>query len=156
MKLKSILEDIEILKPSRSPEERLKNYVITLKKKIQNYIKNGCKGDFDLNGTPIERLPENLKKVSGTLDLSHSKIKELPDDLVVGKDLWLHNTEIQKLPKNLKVGGDLAMSFSKIKELPDDLVVGGSVSLIETPLSNKYSREEIRRMVPGVKGHIYI
>jgi hypothetical protein len=28
--------------------------------------------------------------------------------------------------------------------------------LVDTPLSEKYTEEEIRQMVPGVKGNIYL
>ena len=156
MKLKTILEDLDILKPSRSPEERQKNWIVTVQKQIQNYIKGGCVGNLDLRETPIQRLPDNLKKVGGNLHLSLSKIQELPDDLVVNGDLWLNDTPIERLPKNLKVGGDLWLSRSKIQELPDGLVVKGNLWLDKTPISEKYSKEEVRKMVPGVKGNVII
>ena len=177
MKLKSILEDIEILKPRRSSEERQKNYTVAIQRQIQNYIKNGCVGDLDLNETSIERLPDNLKKVggglyldyskikylpdnlvvNGDLSLSDSEIKQLPDNLVVGRDLFLSHTSIETLPKNLKVGRTIYSSFSKIEELPDDLVVGQNVWLIDTPISKKYSKEQMRRIAPqGIKGEVII
>ena len=85
----------KILVPRRSPEERSKNYIIATQKKIQQYIKDGGKGDLNLRNTPITSLPQGLK-------------------------------------------------------------VGGYLYLSKTPISKKYNEEQIKQMVPGVKGNIYI
>ena len=66
IKFIDILEN-KILVPRRSPEERQKNYFIALQKKIQQYIKDGGKGDLDLSNTPITSLPDNLT-VEGILN----------------------------------------------------------------------------------------
>ena len=71
-------------------------------------------------------------------------------------DLDLENTPITSLPQGLKVGGSLFLSNTKIEELPQGLKVGGYLDLEDTPLSKKYTKKEIRRMVPGVKGSIYL
>lgn len=84
-------------------------------KKIQEYIKNGSKGDLDLMNTPITSLP---------------------DDLTVNGNLDLEGTPITSLPDNLKINGYLDLS--------------------NTPISKKYSKKEIRKMAPLVKGEIYI
>ena len=88
-------ENNKILVPRRSAEERQKNYAIATQKKIQQYIKDGSKGDLDLRYTPITSLPSDLK-------------------------------------------------------------VGGYLDLSNTPLSKKYTKEEIRKIVPGIKGSIYM
>ena len=94
IKLLDILEN-KILVPRRSKEERSKNYLIATQKKIQQYMKDGSKGDLDLKGTPITSLPQGL-------------------------------------------------------------TVGGYIDLRNTPISKKYNEEQIKQMVPGVKGKIYI
>jgi hypothetical protein len=38
--------------------------------------------------------------------------------------------------------------------LPNGLTVGGGLNLANTPISKKYSEEEIKKMVPGVKSNI--
>jgi hypothetical protein len=93
IKLIDILEN-KILVPRRSKEERQKNYIIATQKKVQQYIKDGGKGNLDLRNTPITSLPDNLK---------------------VGRGLDLYNT----------------------------------------PISKKYTKEEIQQMVPKVKGKIF-
>ena len=98
--------------------------------KIQQYMNNGGKGDLDLNNLPITSLPNNLK-VRGTLNLANTSITTLPDDLWVGVDLNLINT--------------------KITSLPEGLTVGGYLYLLETPIIKKYTKDEIRKMVPGVR-----
>ena len=95
IKLISFLKEENILIPRRSSEEREKNYKISIQKKIQQYIKDGSKGDLDLTNTPITSLPDNLK-VGGDLYLSGTKITSLPDNLKVGGGLYLSNTPISK------------------------------------------------------------
>ena len=128
-------EKYNILKQLRTPEERKKNYIIATQQKIQQYIKNGSKGDLDLNGTPITSLPDNLK---------------------VGGDLSLNNTPITSLPDNLTVGGYLYLNGTPITSLPDNLKVGGSLYLRNTPLSKTHTVYQIRQMAPGVKGRIIL
>jgi len=154
IKLLDILEN-KILALRRSPEERAKNYKTSLQKKIQQYIKDGGKGNLDLRNTPITSLPNNLK-VGGSLYLGSTKITTLPNNLTVGENLSLYGTPITSLPNNLKVGGDLNLDNTKTTTLPNNLKVGGSLYLGSTPISQKYSEEEIRKMVPGVKGNISV
>jgi len=105
-------------------------------KKIQQYIEDGFKGDLYLSNTKITSLPDNLLKIGG--------------------DLSLGNVPITSLPNNLKVEGDLSLINTRITSLPNDLQVGGDLELGSTPLSKKYTEEEIKQMVPGVKGTIKI
>ncbi|MCK9273454.1 hypothetical protein M0P65_08005, partial [Candidatus Gracilibacteria bacterium] len=64
-----LLAEEKILIPRRTPEERRKNFIIATQRKIQQYIKNGSKGDLNLSNTPITSLPDSLKQVGGSLDL---------------------------------------------------------------------------------------
>ena len=117
------------------------------------------KGILNLEELPIKSLPKGLK-VEGNLWLSDTPIKSLPEGLEVGGVLWLYNTPIQSLPEGLKVGGTLCLSEASIQSLPEGLEVGGSLELGETPLSRKYTKEEIRKMIEDrgghVKGEIYL
>ena len=180
IKLLDILNENKnkILVPRRSPEERAKNYQIVLQKKIQQYIKDGSKGDLYLANTPITSLPNNLNvggnlnlentpitslpnnlSVGGYLDLGNTPITSLPNNLSVGGNLYLRNTPITSLPNNLKVGGNLDLADTKITSLPDNLSVGGDLDLYNTPLSKKYTKEQIKQMIEDnggyVKGDIY-
>jgi len=148
-------EKLDILKPRRSPEERQANFLIATNKKIEQYIKDGGKGNLDLRNTPITSLPNGLK-VGGNLYLANTPITSLPNGLTVGGYLNLYNTPITSLPNGLKVDGYLNLNRTKITTLPNDLTVGGNLHLLDTPISKKYSKEEIEKMVPGVKGNIYI
>jgi hypothetical protein len=159
IKLLDILKKNKILVPRRSPEERAKNYLIATQKKIQQYIKNGGKGDLDLGNTPIISLPDNLS-VGGDLDLRNTPLTSLPDNLSVGGYLDLYNTKITSLPDNLNVGGGLYLRNTPITSLPNNLSVGGNLDLENTPLSKKYTKEQIKQMIKDnggyVKGNIYI
>ncbi len=147
-------EKLNILKPRRSPEERQQNYAIATQKKIEQYIKDGGKGDLYLGNTPITSLPNGLT-VGGYLYLGNTPITSLPNDLKVGGNLYLGNTPITSLPNGLTVGGYLYLKNTPITSLPNNLKVGNSLYLANTPIRKKYSEEEIKKMVPGVKGNIY-
>ena len=108
-------EKLDILKPRRSQEDRQANFLIATNKKIEQYIKDGGKGDLDLENTPITSLPNSLT-----------------------------------------VGGSLYLGDTKITSLPNGLTVGGNLYLWDTPISKKHTEEEIKKMVPEVKGDIYI
>ena len=135
IKLIDLIKEERILIPRRSKEDREKNYKIATQKKVQQYIKDGGKGDLDVYDTPITSLPQDLK---------------------VGGSLYLYNTPITSLPQGLKVGGDLNLNGIKITSLPQDLKVGGVLDLFNTPIAAEYTKEQIKQMVPGVKGRIYI
>ena len=153
IKLINLLKENKILVPRRSPEERQKNYIISIQKQIQQYIKNGSKDNLDLTDTPITSLPDNLE-VGGYLNLYNTKITSLPDNLKVGGNLYLSNTKITSLPDNLKVGGYLDLSNTKITSLPDNLKVGGGLYLSNTPLSKKYTQDQIKKMIEDKGGNI--
>ena len=102
-------------------------------KKVQDYITNGSQGNLDLNGTPIPQLPADLK---------------------VGGSLYLNNTSITQLPAGLKVEGDLNLVRTPITQLPADLEVGGDLFLSRTPIAKKYTTDQLKQMLPGVKGDI--
>ena len=134
-------------------------------------------GDLSLSGTSIKELPEGLK-VGGNLRLAAcTSLKELPQDLEVGgnlnlngcrsleklpkglkagRGLWLNGCRsLKELPEGLQVGGVLSLSNCiSLKKLPQGLKVDGNLSLIDTPIAEKYSEEEIRKIVKDRGGYI--
>jgi len=69
-------------------------------------------------------------------------------------DLDLRGTSIQSLPAGLRVDGDLDLRGTPIQSLPAGLRVGGDLYLSGTPIAKKYSRVQLKKMCPGVKGSI--
>ena len=111
-------------------------------------------GDLDLRKTPIESLG-NLTSVGGNLNLGYSPIKSLGNLISVGGDLDLYNTPIESIGNLQSVGGFLDLQGTYIESLGNLQSVGGDLYLYETPISEKYSEEEIRQMV-NVEGNIYL
>ena len=64
----------------------------------------------------------------------------------------------KKIQQYIKDGsqGDLDLRNTPIQSLPNDLKVRGNLWLRNTPLSKKYTEEEIKAMAPGVKEKIYL
>ena len=109
-------------------------------------------GNLNLYHTDVQSLPDNLT-VGGWLDLSGTQITALPDNLTVGGWLYLSGTQITALPDNLTVGGSLYLRGTQITALPDNLTVGGSLDLRGTQIKNK---EQERRKVKGIKNGDYV
>ena len=153
-----INSDDNMFIPRRTKEEKDKKLLFRTYRKIRDYIKNGSQGGLDLRGSPIEFLPKNLTQVNGNLWLNECvNLKSLPNNLTVNGGLDLGGcTKITSLPSGLKVLGTLDLRHTNFNELPPDLNVGHDLILYGTPLSINYSRDEIRKMTPKVKGHIFL
>jgi hypothetical protein len=130
-------------------------------------------GYLDLTNTPITSLPNNLTvgagltltdtlitslpndlTVGGFLRLRDTNIKSLPDGLTVPGYLDLTDSQITSLPNNLTVGQTLFLTSNNIKSLPSGLKVGGSLHLKDTPISKKYSENEIHKMIQDKGGNV--
>jgi len=166
-----------VLKTRRSKDEREKNQIIAINQKIQQYIKNGSKGDLDLGQSPITTLPDNLETVGGSLYLSGSRVKKLPDALkyikgsfylreadieelsdglhVNGRMTALWAEKLNRLPNRLTVEEELDLSWSWISELPTNIKVGGDFDVTNTPLADKNTADELREKLPEVMGMIH-
>lgn len=82
-------------------------------------------GDLDLSGSTLPGLQRGLR-VHGSLNLYRTRIRELPDDLVVDEVLYLVDCTIMKLPNNLHVRKNLIASDSIFANgIPQDLHVAG-------------------------------
>ena len=104
---------------------------------------------------PSTITPDDLI-INGDLNLSKTKITKLPDNLTVNGNLDLTHSKITKLPDNLTVGGNLALYYTKMTSFPHSLIVDGSIILFNTQLSKKYTKEQLKQMLPGVKGNIFV
>jgi len=107
----------------------------------------------------IYNLFKFLEKKKGTKTPLKVKFiyapNELTDeDLNVEEYLDLSDTKITSLPNNLKAGGGLDLSDTKITSLPDNLEVVRSLFLENTPLAEKYTKEEIRKMIEDKGGYV--
>jgi len=170
--------DDNIFIPRGSKEEKDKVLFKRTNDKIQEYIRNGSEGSLDLRNSPIQFLPKNLTKVGGKLNLMYSQIEKLPDNFMVNGYLDLEKCKnlqslpdnlrvngyldldscknLESLPNGLKVKGFLDLRHTNLTSLPSDLEVGEDLILYRTPIANMYTKEQIREMVPGVKGLIWL
>jgi hypothetical protein len=111
-------------------------------------------GFLNLYKSIIEDLG-NLTSVGGNMYLGGSKIKTLGNLTSVGGKLDLLGAEIESLGNLTSVGEYLNLYGTKIEDLGNLTSVGGNLILRKTPLSKKYSEDEIRSMVE-VEGKIYL
>jgi hypothetical protein len=107
-------------------------------------------GWVDLNDTKIETLG-NLKYVGGWLDLRRTDIKTLGNLNYVGGGLNLTFSYVKTLGNLEYVGGMLDLFSNKdLQSLGNLEYVGGYLDLHDTPLSEKYTEDDIRKMVKVV------
>ena len=111
--------------------------------------------DWDVLQRFLERRGFPPYEIMDDLDLSFSKIESLGSLTSVGGDLFLGNSKIESLGSLTSVGGYLDLAGSKIQSLGNLTSVGGNLMLRNTPLSEKYTREEIHSMVE-VGGYVYL
>ena len=112
------------------PEER------EVRQRVKNQIQivNGqlvVKGKLDLKHTNISSLPQDLH-VGGYLNLRDcTSLTTLPQGLHVGGDLYLDDcTSLTTLPQGLTVGRYLNLEgCTSLTTLPENLRVGGSLNL---------------------------
>jgi len=95
-------------------------------------------------------------KIPFKAKLIHAPETLTKEDLNVKGYLNLSGTPIQSLPNGLEVRGSLYLDKTQIQSLPNGLTVGGDLFLEDTPLSKKYTEEEIKAKYPGIKGKIYL
>jgi hypothetical protein len=50
---------------------------------------------------------------------------------------------------------DTTNNLKNVTSLPDNLTVNGELYLYNTPISKKYTKEQLKQMLPGVKGKIF-
>jgi len=113
--------------------------------------------DWNLLQKFLESQGNPRYSIGGDLNLSRSGIKSLGNLVRVEGDLNLYGNESLQSLGNLEyVGGNLYLSECKnLKSLGDLEYVGGGLDLSGTPLSEKYTEEQIRNMVEVV-GNIFM
>lgn len=110
--------------------------------------------DLNLPESEIKSLG-NLVSVGGDLNLYESNIKSLGDLVSVGGYLDLSETNVESLGNLTSVGGHLDLSVTDVKSLGNLTSVGDYLDLRYTPLTKKYTKDEIRSMVE-VGDEIYL
>ena len=160
----------DILISRRTTEERSKNYKIVDQKKIQQYIKNGSKGDLDLSEHTKILLPSDLK-VGGNLKLNN--LTTIPQGFspTVGGSLTLNNLTTIPQGFNPTVGENLHLD--KVTTIPQGFspTVGRDLWILKittippgfNPTVGRnlwiygvksMSSEELKKLLPNVKGDI--
>jgi hypothetical protein len=156
--MKIIITESQYNRILREEEEQKVLHIPSLKvfgndwDQLQKFLKSkgnpqySIGGDLDLYGAPIKTLG-NLISVGGDLDLLNTSIESLGNLTSVGGYFDLRRTPIESLGNLHSVGGWLSLEKSSIKSLGNLTLVGGTLDLRDTPLSEKYTEEEIRQMV---------
>ena len=85
--------------------------------------------------------------------MNDSGVKELPADLKVGNLIFATNTDIKYLPDNLTTKS-LVLNRSKIEDIPYGLNLSWGLEILDTPLTRKYTRQEISKMISDRGGHV--
>ena len=91
IKLRSLLKENNILVPRNldSRKEKQKRIdsqrIQRLKEYIKEYIRNGSEGDLDVSNIQLTKLPDDIIRVGGSLDIGGSSIEDLNNLEYVGK-----------------------------------------------------------------------
>lgn len=81
------------------------------------------------SGSKLTKLPKNLT-VLGDLTIRNCKdLTNLPENLRVGRGLYVEGVPLVEYPDNAQVGGSIELKKTKISKFPDSLHVKGSFVL---------------------------
>jgi len=153
IKLKDIL--LESTAPNIFVPRRIEDRVERL---IKNYIRNGSKGDLNLQGLHLTKLPEILKDITvggnffcGTNNLT--SLENCPK--TVGGSFYCEHNKLTSLQcDHITVGGDFYCSFNKLTSL-----VGAPKSVGEDFICHsnnvKFTEQDVRA-VCDLKGTVYL
>jgi hypothetical protein len=153
IKLKDIL--LEGKPPSIFIPRRIEDRVERL---IKNYIRNGSKGDLDLNSMNLTELPDILKNVSvgrhfwcSYNDLT--SLKNAPKS-VGGTFICRYNKLTSLINAPSSVGGYFDCSYNELTSLEGaPKSVGGFFYCADNPV--KFTEKQVRA-VCDVKGTVYL
>ena len=153
IKLKDIL--LESTAPDIFIPRRVEGRVERL---IKTYIRNGNKGDLDLSGLKLTKLPEILKNVSigGDFDCGFNNLTSLENcPSSVDGTFGCGNNELTSLEGSpSSVGGSFICSWNKLTTLEGaPKFVGGDFYCIDNPV--QFTRKGVKSIC-NVKGRIFV
>lgn len=107
----------------------------------------------------VKNIPLSKDELNlDSLMLFDKNITSLPDGLNIKYLLSLtNNPNLKYLPNDIKIGGSLYLGDTGIEDLPKNLQVQ-SIDLRNTPLAKKFNDDEklIRKAYPNLKGKIFL
>ena len=103
--------------------------------------------DLDLGYTNSVKSLGNLVSIDGDLLLDGSEIESLGKLTHVGGSLSMISTPIKTLGNLSSVGRTLFINSSEVESFGNLTSVGSNLFMRDTPVSEKYSEEEIRQMI---------
>ena len=129
-----------------------------MKDLIKKILKEESKGEYILEIPNLSFIPNaDLETPKGKTEAWNELLRLLNGKpFIFDGDLNLERTDIISLGNLKSVNGYLDLySCENLTSLGNLQSVGGHLHIARTPISEKYSGKEIRRMV-DVKGNIYI
>lgn len=94
------------------------------------------------------------------------RFKALHDLQSITDDDWhtqgtidLRDTLVTTVPNNLDIQGGLNLDNSKVTAVPTDIKTTWYLSFKNTPAAAKYqsyTKRELKKIFPGVKGNVYV
>lgn len=104
------------------------------------------------HGIPLSEDDDLI--IDSPFDLKNSEITSLPDNLRIEGYLNLFGSKLVSLPDNLYVRGSLDIEYTNISTIPKNLFVGLRFYIKETPLVEKYSVDDIMKMITDRGGYV--
>ena len=154
MKAETIENILNFLKEKESKEIPERWSIVEKLETHPDDIQYKHNGNLILLNRKITKLPNDLY-VDGKLFIIETDITELPNKLYVDGTLSLKGcNQLTELPDNLHVGESLDLRGTNISEIPNNLYVGIHLFIYDTPLADKYTDEDIRKMIRSKGGTI--
>lgn len=102
----------------RNLSERQVNRSRIEKQKLREYIKNGSRGNLELNNWDDTKLPDDLCLVNGHFYISSTKLNDLNNLTIVTGNLYLRGcSALEYIPNDLIVGGNIVTDGYSFKRV---------------------------------------
>lgn len=112
------------------------------------------RGDLRLFGSRYDILPETLT-IQGNVGFSGLEPHHIFPKQVLAKSVLFGETTIKDISFNIRTKNYLSIEESKIEKISGKLEVGTTFFCGDAPLSEKYTEEEIKKMIEDRGGSFH-
>lgn len=132
--------------PEKIKQQLLKAVFFT--KNSKTFSENFSVGSFDeWFDKNVILKPETREVIfrGQLLEIEGATKFELPDNMTILSDTYIHDTDMSRLPRRLRIVGNLTLSSTQIKELPKDIEIEGDLLILKDKHLLKQAKKLARK-----------
>jgi hypothetical protein len=92
--------------------------------------------------------------VTGKILILNTPLQTIPDNFKAQESLLIQKAPLSVLPDNLHVRDRLLLDQTQVADIPNGLRVGGDLTIRQSPLGQKYTEEQIAKIIKDRGGFV--